>query len=191
MINNFINVAESDEFYLLPIEKLLEIISNDKLNVECEEQVYQASMNWVNYNLNERRMHLVDIMSKVRLPLLGTKFLVTKVSTDQLIRKDLVCRDLVDEVKDYHLLKRLRSSSSTYLMTSIMPRTRPQNEVLFAVGGLCNGEAIASVEMYDPQSSSNEWKIVAEMNKPRCAVGVGVLNNQIYAIGNLTFFYYI
>lgn len=49
------------------------------------------------------------------------------------------------------------------------------------VGGWCSGDAIASVEMYD--STSNEWKAAAPMSKRRCGVGVGVLNNLLYAVG--------
>jgi kelch-like protein 20 len=180
--NNFIDVVESDEFLLLPFNQLVEIISNDELNVRCEEQVYQACMNWLNYDLDERRPYLAQLMSHVRLPLLDTKFLVTKVGTDPLIRQDQICRDLIDEAKDYHLLPQERAAIQHV-------RTRPRKpvitgEVLFAVGGWCSGDAIASVEMYDPQVSS-EWKIVAPMSKRRCGVGVGVLNDQIYAIGIL------
>jgi kelch-like protein 20 len=66
------------------------------------------------------------------------------------------------------------------------PRTRSRKpakygEVLFAVGGWCSGDAISSVEMYDP--STNEWKMVASMSKRRCGVGVGVLNGYLYAVG--------
>lgn len=149
-----------------------------------------ACMNWVKYDVEERRVHLAQLMSQVRLPLLETKFLVTQVGADPLIRKDQACRDLVDEAKDYHLLPQDRPSSSSLSSASAAstlnryrPRKRLTGEVLFAVGGWCSGDAISSVEMYDPQSRSNEWKIMASMSKRRCGVGVGVLNNQIYAIG--------
>lgn len=66
------------------------------------------------------------------------------------------------------------------------PRTRPRKpvrrgEVLFAVGGWCSGDAIASVERYDPQT--NEWRMVSPMSKRRCGVGVAVLNDLLYAVG--------
>lgn len=54
-------------------------------------------------------------------------------------------------------------------------------EVLFAVGGWCSGDAIASVEKFDPQNM--EWKMVAPMSKRRCGVGVAVLNDLLYAVG--------
>ena len=66
------------------------------------------------------------------------------------------------------------------------PRTRPRRpirrgEVLFAVGGWCSGNAIESVERYDPQQS--EWKMVSSMSKRRCGVGVAVLGDLLYAVG--------
>lgn len=54
-------------------------------------------------------------------------------------------------------------------------------QFLFLVGGWCSGDAISSVERYDPQSC--DWKIVAPMSKRRCGVGVAVLNDLLYAVG--------
>lgn len=85
----------------------------------------------------------------------------------------------MDEAKNYLLLPQERP-----LMQG--PRTRPRKptrrgEVLFAVGGWCSGDAIASVERFDPQSA--DWKMVAPMSKRRCGVGVAVLNDLLYAVG--------
>lgn len=49
------------------------------------------------------------------------------------------------------------------------------------MGGWCSGDAIASVERFDPQT--NDWKMVAPMSKRRCGVGVAVLNDLLYAVG--------
>lgn len=53
--------------------------------------------------------------------------------------------------------------------------------VLLLVGGWCSGDAIASVERFDPQTV--DWKMVAPMSKRRCGVGVAVLNDLLYAVG--------
>jgi kelch-like protein 20 len=53
--------------------------------------------------------------------------------------------------------------------------------ISFTVGGWCSGDAISSVERYDPQT--NEWRMVAPMSKRRCGVGVAVLNDLLYAVG--------
>ncbi|KAL1458174.1 hypothetical protein WDU94_008343 [Cyamophila willieti] len=177
--HNFQEVMESEEFLILPVGQLVDIISSDELNVRSEEQVFNAIMSWLKYNVSERRQHLAQVLQHVRLPLLSPKFLVGTVGSDLLVRSDEACRDLVDEAKNYLLLPQERP-----LMQG--PRTRPRKpsrrgEVLFAVGGWCSGDAISSVERYDPQSS--DWKIVAPMSKRRCGVGVAVLNDLLYAVG--------
>jgi kelch-like protein 20 len=52
---------ESEEFMLLPVNQLVDIISSDELNVRSEEQVYQAVMQWIKYNIQERRQHLPTV----------------------------------------------------------------------------------------------------------------------------------
>ena len=101
------------------------------------------------------------------------KFLVGTVDKSQLIRTDSACRDLIDEAKNYLLLPQERGHMQG-------PRTKPRRpvnpyEVLFAVGGWCSGDAIQTVERYDP--IREEWSLVESMNKRRCGVGVAVLGN--------------
>ena len=53
---------ESEEFLLLPVGQLVDIIGSDELNVRSEEQVYSAVMAWVKYNVSERRQHLAQVL---------------------------------------------------------------------------------------------------------------------------------
>lgn len=55
-------VIESEEFVLLPVCQLVDIISSDELNVRSEEQVFSAVMSWVKYNVSERRQHLSQVL---------------------------------------------------------------------------------------------------------------------------------
>ena len=49
------------------------------------------------------------------------------------------------------------------------------------VGGWCSGDAISSVEGYDPVTK--EWRMKTSMCKRRCGVGVAVLDGLLYAVG--------
>ena len=60
---------ESEEFLLLPIPQLIDIISNDELNVRSEEQVYKAVMAWVRHILQERRSLLPKVCFFIHFPL--------------------------------------------------------------------------------------------------------------------------
>jgi len=128
--HNFQEVMTSEEFLLLPVGQLCDIISSDELNVRSEEQVFNAVMAWVKFAIAERRLYLSQVLQHVRLPLLNPKFLVGTVGSDLLIKSDESCRDLVDEAKNYLLLPQERP-----LMQG--PRTKPRKpirrgEVLFA-----------------------------------------------------------
>ncbi|VDD82029.1 unnamed protein product [Mesocestoides corti] len=176
---NFLEVVESEEFRLLPVSQLIELLSSDDLSVRGEEQVYLAVMRWLQHDLTSRQKHLPLLLQHVRLPLLTPKFLVDVVGASALVRSNEFCRDLIDEAKNYLLLPQERSRMQG-------PRTRPRKpvafgEALFAVGGWCSGDAIASAERYDPRT--HEWTLVAPMNKQRCGVGVGVVNDLLYAVG--------
>ena len=52
--HNFQEVMDHEEFLLLPLSQLIDIISSDELNVRSEEQVFQAVMAWIKYNMTER-----------------------------------------------------------------------------------------------------------------------------------------
>ncbi|XP_063727897.1 kelch-like protein diablo [Symsagittifera roscoffensis] len=171
-------VMQSDEFLLLSKEQLIGIISSDEINVRNEEQVFNAVMQWVKYDLTNRRVFLSQVLGNVRFCLMSPKFLVS-VSSDHLVKNDESCRDLVDEAKNYLLLPNERAQMEG-------PRTRPRKpvkrgEVLFAVGGWCSGDAISSVEGYDPVTK--EWRMKTSMCKRRCGVGVAVLDGLLYAVG--------
>ena len=119
----------SDEFLLLSKDALTGIISSDEINVKNEEQVYNSVMNWVKFDLNNRRIFLSEVLGSVRFCLMSPKFLVS-VSSDVLVKNDEACRDLVDEAKNYLLLPNERAHMQG-------PRTRPRKpirrgEVLFA-----------------------------------------------------------
>lgn len=59
--HNFQEVMESEEFLLLPVGQLVDIICSDELNVRSEEQVFNAVMSWLKYNVADRRQHLAQV----------------------------------------------------------------------------------------------------------------------------------
>uniref|UniRef100_A0A665UHJ9 Kelch-like protein 20 n=1 Tax=Echeneis naucrates TaxID=173247 RepID=A0A665UHJ9_ECHNA len=170
--HNFQEVMESEEFMLLPANQLIDIISSDELNVRSEEQVFNAVMAWVKYSIQERRPQLPQVLQHVRLPLLSPKFLVGTVGSDPLIKSDEECRSvsLKDKPENIYLCVFTTASMQAFKK---FPCT--------VVGGWCSGDAISSVERYDPQT--NEWRMVASMSKRRCGVGVSVLDDLLYAVG--------
>ena len=176
---HYLEVLESSEFLSLYADELSGLLESEDLNVQSEEQVFESVMRWVKHDPTRRKDKLHDVLKHVRLPLLERSYLVSKVSSEPLIRQNEACRDLVDEAKDYLLLPEQRAQLQG-------PRTVPRrpmrsDDVLFAVGGWCSGDAISLVEKYNPHN--DEWKVVATMSKRRCGVGVAILDDLLYSIG--------
>ena len=51
-------------------------MASDELNVSSEEEVYKASMEWINYDLANRKHLLPKVLQNVRFPLMTALFLV-------------------------------------------------------------------------------------------------------------------
>ncbi|XP_041372118.1 kelch-like protein 18 [Gigantopelta aegis] len=178
--NSFKQVAGTEEFLGLDRADLTDIISRDELNVNNEEQVFEAVMAWVKHVMNKRKEHLPELMVRVRLPLLTPQYLSDKVATEELVKSSLQCRDLLDEARDYHLMPERRTLLQTF-------KTRPRcctdiPGVIYAVGGLTSsGDSLSTVEYFDPVVG--RWIVAEAMSTMRSRVGVSVLNGLLYAIG--------
>lgn len=121
ILENFLEVVDTEEFKTLPIDLLEKLVSSPDLNVENENQIYEGVMKWVKMDTENRKCHLGKLMSKIKLPLLSPAYLLQTVATEELIRKDLECRDYVDEAKAYQM-----SLASLVSNVRISENTRPR-----------------------------------------------------------------
>ncbi|KAF6035084.1 KLHL18 [Bugula neritina] len=177
---HFTDVTGSEEFNNLPKSDVIDIISRDELNISSEEQVFEASLEWVKQSPEERAEFLPDLVAQVRLPLLTPHYLADVVGTEELIKSSLPCRDLLDEAKDFHLMPERRHHMNS-------SRTRPRLcteivEYIVAVGGLTSsGDSVCTVEIFNPLVG--KWTKSTPMRTLRSRVGVSVLDGELYAIG--------
>ncbi|VDM96613.1 unnamed protein product [Thelazia callipaeda] len=192
---HFLSVSLGDEYLALPVDDVVTILTRDELFVESEEQIFDAVMRWIQYDI-ERKQYLPRVLSCVRMPLLKPQFIVDHVASHPFIRESLECRDLIDEAKDYHLLPERRKYFKKFrqifedhpplrMIATVLTKQRCCFDVpgsIFAVGGLTNsGDSLSTVEMYD--SLTGKWTSAQPMNSIRSRVGVAVMNRMLYAIG--------
>ncbi|RDD39942.1 Kelch-like protein 18 [Trichoplax sp. H2] len=185
--NQFINrsfaeVSHSDEYLSLSVKQVQELLLRDQLNVASEELIFEALIAWTRYRLAERKQYFSYLLKFVRLPLLSPQYLAEKVANVDLIRKNIECRDLVDEAKDAYLIPSKRLSIESY---KIKPRCFTEElGYMYAVGGLAaNGNSVNAVEYYD--NVRDEWFPAPSLQSMRSRLGVTALCNCIYAIGGV------
>ncbi len=176
---HFQEVARGSEFLNNTWENVASLIASSDLNVESEEEVYGAVMQWVRQDPVERSQHLPQLLEHVRLPMLTVHSLMADVDSEPLVKQSVGCRDILDEAKRYHLLPVERD------LRSPNPRFSPRKSMigtLYAVGGKESSESITrSVETYCYLEDS--WKEATGMIVRRQQLGVGVLEGKVYAVG--------
>lgn len=176
--DHFMDAVKNDEFLNLSGEDFAYLIDSNDVNVRSEEDVYKAVHSWVLYDTESRKESLPLLLKHVRLPLLSTTFLTKQVEANPLVKKNLECRDLLDEAKNFHLMPEQFWHST---LTRIQPRKSTVG-VLFAIGGRgAVGEPFSSVERYDFRT--NQWHEGPELRSRRRHVGVASLGNRLYAVG--------
>lgn len=188
---HFTEIIEQGEFLILSINQLACILASGDLNIPNEEFVYQAVMNWVKYDIQERRDQFHQALQYVGLSFLNPQYLVNIVSQDPLIRYNENCRDLVDRAKNILLLPDRRDGMYT-IPRSPKPSRRQESTrstgnaintkaSTYIIGGWSYGKADNTVERC--YTSCSDWKIVSKMNKRRYGVGAAVLDNNIFVVG--------
>lgn len=175
---HFIAVSKSEQFLSLELADVVSILSQDNLYVESEEDIFTAVVAWIQHDIS-REVQAARLLSCVRLHLLKPSFLSDHVASHHLVRRDLACRDLVDEAKDYHLIPERRDQLKSF---RVKPRCCADVPgLIFAIGGLTSCGESSAVEMFDPLT--RKWSPVRAMPSLRSRVGVAVWDRKVYAIG--------
>ena len=101
-VENFVDVTKSEDFGLLDVEKVKELICMDEINVAEEEEVYEAAMAWVKHDLSSRESFLLDLLKSVRLFSIS-KYRLRKILDEELVSKDPICMKEVITALDLSL----------------------------------------------------------------------------------------
>ncbi|XP_072234171.1 kelch-like protein 40b [Leuresthes tenuis] len=93
-------ISRDEDFLQLLPSELAAILTNDKLNVEAEETVFEALMNWVSRDSENREKELPGLLDCVRLRLVTDDFLKEKVEKHKLISSNPELQQKLQLVRD-------------------------------------------------------------------------------------------
>ena len=174
---NIQEVMNNQEFLLLPPRELECILASDDLNVPSEEVIFQALMDWINFDFSTRKNDAARLLACVRLPLLPPQYIADNIENQSVLNSNPECHHLILEAMKYHLLPERRS----LLQSS---RTCPRKATvgyLYAVGGMDTNKGAMSIERYDMRT--NSWTQYASMSGRRLQFGVSVLDGKLFVVG--------
>ena len=131
---NFIPISCSTEFVELDAKRLIDLVGSDDTKVDCEEQIFESIMKWVNHDIENRKHNFKELVSYVRFPLISPYYLMDHVESEDLVRNTPECISLLLEAKNYHMLPDRRWQLKSR-------RTTPRTSMgilngIIAVGGI-------------------------------------------------------
>ncbi|KJH39814.1 BTB And Kelch, partial [Dictyocaulus viviparus] len=75
-IDHFMELRKMDEFKQIAFPHLRDLIKRSDLKITNEEQVFETVIEWTETNPTERKKHLPELLSLVRLPQLSMQYLM-------------------------------------------------------------------------------------------------------------------
>ena len=82
---NFFSAVNNEEFVSISKKSLINFISSDEIQVEREEEVYQAVLKWVKYDEENRVSDLPELLIHLRKKSLPKGFLKSEMSKEPLL----------------------------------------------------------------------------------------------------------
>lgn len=94
-------IGKSQELLELPLAELEAMIGADELNVKSEEIVWETVLKWIDFDPENRKPHIVELMKNIRLGLLETQFFLEKVKDHPYVARNEACRPVIIETLRY------------------------------------------------------------------------------------------
>lgn len=177
---HFEEVSSCQEYLQLGFKDVMKLISDDKLNVPQEEVVYQAVMNWILHNPQQRKNLLPEMLIHVRLPFVSPQFLKDVIEENEFLRNDLFCQGLIQEAYFYQEFPSKRS------ILNISPRAKPRqgssdSGIILIAGGIDSSGELDSFIQYSLETG--QQTSLPLLPQKVYAMGTCILRNCLYIIG--------
>ena len=118
------------------------------------------------------------MLEQIRLPFISSEYIVDNIISEDLIKKCLRCRDLIDEAKDWHLLPQRRNLIQNHRTTK-RSFTRKEHPIM-TIGSTTDAKTY--FEIYD--TIKDEWNMyLIENRQLKLRTSISVLKNKLISIG--------
>lgn len=171
VFRHFLDVIQHEEYLNLSEDRLVWLLQSNSLQVQREEQVFEAVRLWVEWDQTRRTRSSCTVLKNVRLALLDPPYLEGVVLRTQFVQNCAKCQNLVANA--------IRAKGDSLALAQTL-RSQPQG--LFVLGGRNSTDCqLCSMEWYDVLQ--NRWTSMTALQIARTAVGAASASGIIYAVG--------
>ena len=179
---NFVAVSKSSDFLSLELEKVKELLGEDKINVRQEEEVYEAMMRWVKHDVTSRECSLPDLLKCVRLFSMSKYSLRQILEEEELVKKSPRSVAIVVNGLDYFLFP--DQFQGTLLTTRLS--LAECEDVVVITGGI-NENSRSSKDTRCFVLSTKKWlNSLATMPQSFNQLNAAVCGGLLYVVGDTT-----
>ncbi|KAL9888457.1 kelch-like protein 3 [Glossina fuscipes fuscipes] len=180
ILDHFDDLIAEEDLLLISFEEMKKLIKDAQHFVKPSDSAYKAAINWVKHNLEGRRVHLAELMSQIRLPLVSTEFLTNHIVADPLLTEDQKCNKFLMEA----LTCQLTEVSQPHEKCQTGTKHRNESFHVFLVGGkrdIENANAMKECKVYDV--SKEKHVSISSMNEKRYNHSAASFNGVVYSVG--------
>ena len=183
--SNFFSVVKNDEFVSISKNSLINFISSDEIQVEREEEVYQAVLKWVKHDEVNRASDLPELLSHLRGKSLPKGFLKSEMTKEPLLA---AFSSLLEPSKS-KAETRKTNGDGRRTGTDDKPeaeRTRPSTELHDVMIGI-SSILFSSQKAFCYDLDKKETFVLPEIPEVHFAPKVAVVGRSLYIIDGFKF----
>lgn len=155
ILDNFLEICESQHFLDLDEDDLREIIKDDGLKVCDEDAVCDAIFRWVKHNESRRKHSLPDLFKHLRFSLLSLDYILDELDTSHLVSEFPSCIEIVKKAIKYHAMPARR-----HLLTNFNDEFRTvsnKTKLITVLGRRYRKGGETSLEFIGYDMKGNKW----------------------------------
>ena len=121
--SNFTTLLEEDKHLDFTVEQLVQVLKSDDLEVEKEEKVFDAIVQWIEHDPAERSNKISTLFTATRLSEIGQEIIFEKILAEHLVTSDETCLK--------HTLKYLKEAvlAEGFFKDKVLPARKPRQTV--------------------------------------------------------------
>eukprot|EP00058_Branchiostoma_floridae_P023565 XP_002609055.1 hypothetical protein BRAFLDRAFT_59454 [Branchiostoma floridae] len=204
-LDHFPDVAKSDEFLDISLDVLRQYICNPATNVKGKEQILEAVMRWVQWDDDNRKRHLPDLLKVTQLNKIAPDYLDRLSDDYYLIRESKECLKVITRSTDVMVIvgglwgKHEQETRGVFMYETATDYWRQCSQLpkydmkyyavaaaghrVFVTGGYDSyrKRPLSLVQVYDLMDDT--WIEAPELNRARyrhCSVSLG---DYVYVLG--------
>ncbi|XP_048825563.1 kelch-like protein 25 [Brienomyrus brachyistius] len=172
---HFEAVRDTEDFYNLSKDKLLDLILSDELEIEDERVVVGAVLRWVRHDLDNRRGDFPELLGGIRLALLPSECLVEVVACEELVMADKRSRQIVEEA----MRCKRRILQNDGVVMSPYARPRKAGHTLLILGG----QTFMCDKIYQVDHKAKQIIPKSDFPSPRKEFSACAIGCKVYVTG--------